>query len=83
MERVQYQRGPDRFEYRLTQKGKDLYPVLLMLMRWGDRYKVSDPPVTLIHKACGQIASPELTCAHCGEHVDFHSLRAEYAPDAW
>lgn len=82
-ERVRYQQSPDRYEYRLTQKGMDLYPVLLMLMRWGDRYKVDTPPVRLIHKDCGVAASPELHCSHCGEPVDYNSLRAEYAPDAW
>ena len=82
-ERVRYQESPDRYEYRLTQKGMDLYPVLLMLMRRGDRYKVDAPPVRLVHKHCGKEASPELRCGHCGEPVDYHSLRAEYAPDAW
>jgi DNA-binding HxlR family transcriptional regulator len=82
-ERVRYQEAPDRYEYRLTEKGMDLYPVLLMLMRWGDRYKVDEPPVRLFHKDCGELASPELTCSHCGGAVDFASLRAEYVPGAW
>ena len=56
-ERVLYQGAPDRYEYRLTEKGMDLYPVLLMLMRWGDRYKVDEPPVRLFHKDCGELAS--------------------------
>jgi DNA-binding HxlR family transcriptional regulator len=82
-ERVRYQASPDRFEYRLTEKGRDLYPVLLALMGWGDRYQVEEPPVRMIHKGCGHEAAPELTCAHCGEPVGPHSLRAEYAPGAW
>jgi DNA-binding HxlR family transcriptional regulator len=82
-ERVRYQESPDRFEYRLTEKGLDLYPVLLSLMRWGDRYQVDRPPVRLVHKECGHEATPQLACAHCGEPVDYHSLRAEYEPDAW
>ena len=52
-ERVRYSERPERFEYKLTRKGLDLYPVLLALMEWGDRYKVDDPPVRLFHKACG------------------------------
>lgn len=82
-ERALYQESPARYEYRLTQKGMDLYPVLLALMAWGDRYKVAEPPVRLVHKACGEAADLELTCSHCGEPVDYHSLRAEYAPNAW
>jgi DNA-binding HxlR family transcriptional regulator len=81
--RVRYQESPDRFEYRLTEKGQDLYPVLLSLMRWGDRYQVDVPPVRLVHKECGHEAAPQLACGHCGEPVDYHSLRAEYEPDAW
>src|SRR5687767_8915 len=39
LERVRYQERPERFEYKLTQKGLDLYPALVTLMSWGDRYK--------------------------------------------
>ena len=52
-------------------------------MRWGDRYKVDEPPVRLVHKNCGHVAESEVVCAHCGEPVTYHSVRAEYAPDAW
>jgi DNA-binding HxlR family transcriptional regulator len=82
-ERVRYQDAPPRHEYRLTEKGMELYPVLLTLMRWGDRYKVDEPPVRLVHKNCGHIAESEVVCAHCGEPVTYHSVRAEYAPNAW
>jgi DNA-binding HxlR family transcriptional regulator len=82
-ERAVYMERPERHEYKLTQKGLDLYPVLLALMDWGDRYKVEEPPVRLIHKACGEPAEPRLVCGHCSEPVGYYDLRAEYAPDAW
>ena len=82
-ERVRYTAAPPRYEYRLTAKGLELYPVLLMLMRWGDRYKVDEAPVRLIHKGCGHPAQPEVVCTHCGEPVEYHDMRAEYAPGAW
>ena len=82
-ERARYLERPERYEYKLTQKGLDLYPVLLALMDWGDRYKVEDPPVRLIHKACGEEAEPQLVCRHCAEPVGYFDLRAEYAPGAW
>jgi DNA-binding HxlR family transcriptional regulator len=82
-ERVQYQDRPRRYEYRLTDKGLDLYPVLLALMRWGDRYKVDEPPVRLIHSACGETATPQMVCSYCAEPVEYGDLRAEYAPGAW
>ena len=83
LRRERYQERPERFEYKLTPKGLDLYPVLLSLMEWGDRYKVDDPPVTLIHKACGQAAEPQMTCSHCNEPIGYFDVRAEYAADAW
>jgi len=82
-DRIKYSEKPERFEYKLTRKGLDLYPVLLALMEWGDRYKVEDPPVRLFHKACGAEADPHLVCSHCAEPVAYGDLHAEYAPDAW
>ncbi|MGH2946095.1 MAG: winged helix-turn-helix transcriptional regulator [Solirubrobacteraceae bacterium] len=83
LERVRYQERPERHEYRLTPKGLDLYPVLLALMQWGDRYKVDLPPVTLVHKACGEPAVPRMACSNCSEPIGYYDLRAEYQPDAW
>jgi DNA-binding HxlR family transcriptional regulator len=54
-----------RSEYRLTEKGLDLFPVIVALMTWGDRY-ASDPagpPVMLTHRDCGARVELELTCA--------------------
>src|SRR5580692_1857241 len=48
LERRPYQERPTRYEYALTQKGEDLYPVLLAMLRWGNRYKVDDPPLQLM-----------------------------------
>lgn len=72
LERVPYAEHPGRTlnEYRLTQKGLDLYPVLVSLMQWGDRYGGMDtPPLTLEHKACGHVTTPQLVCSECGEAV--------------
>jgi len=38
LRRVQYQEHPPRYEYRLTAKGRDLFPVVLTMMRWGNRW---------------------------------------------
>lgn len=81
--RERYQERPERHEYRLTQKGLDLYPVLLSLMKWGDAYKVDTPPVRLVHKACGHRSRPQMVCDHCAEPITYFDMRAEYEPDAW
>jgi DNA-binding HxlR family transcriptional regulator len=53
-----------RYEYRLTDKGLDLYPVLVALMQWGDRYAVDSagPPVLLRHRDCGEPVQLQLSC---------------------
>jgi DNA-binding HxlR family transcriptional regulator len=53
-----------RDEYRLTDKGLDLYPVLVALMQWGDRYEVgpAGPPVLLRHRDCGEPVQLQLAC---------------------
>src|SRR2546422_4519099 len=63
LERVRYARNPDRHEYRLTDAGRDLFPAIVALMRWGDTHLPDSkgPPIVLRHQACGQIADPRLT----------------------
>jgi DNA-binding HxlR family transcriptional regulator len=75
--KVAYQQNPERFEYRLTEKGVDFYPVITSLMAWGDRWMPIDggPPVTLVHD-CGHDMHPEMTCPHCGEAASARRVRA-------
>ena len=62
---------PRRYEYRLTAKGVDYYPVLLMLLQWGDRYYSSPegPPLLLRHGDDGHPLDPAVTCSACGGTV--------------
>ncbi|MGI9592127.1 MAG: winged helix-turn-helix transcriptional regulator [Myxococcota bacterium] len=78
LDKVSYQDRPVRFEYQLTAKGRDLYPVLLALLRWGDRWLAEgeQPPLTLIHRGCGKTITPEIACDHCGEPLDPSNTRA-------
>ncbi len=70
-ERRRYSDHPPRDEYHLTVKGLDLYPAIVALMRWGDRWlnNSSEPPLTLVHKKCGNDSKPLLVCDCCGEEV--------------
>jgi DNA-binding HxlR family transcriptional regulator len=54
-----------RQEYRLTDKGVDLYPVLVALMEWGDRHAAgtAGPAAVLTHRDCGAVVGLQLTCA--------------------
>jgi DNA-binding HxlR family transcriptional regulator len=71
LRKVPYQEAGQRSrgEYRLTSKGLDLYPVLVALMQWGDRYEVGPegPPVLLRHRDCGEPVQLQLACR--GGHV--------------
>jgi DNA-binding HxlR family transcriptional regulator len=77
LERRLYSERPARFEYRLTPKGRDLLPVLLTMMRWGDRWASEEPPVKLVHTTCGSVTHPLLTCSECGEELTRRELRLE------
>ena len=54
-----------RYEYRLTEKGLDLYPLLVALMEWGDTYAVGSagPQVLLRHRDCGEPVELQIACA--------------------
>lgn len=63
--------SPSHGQYRLTRKGVEYYPVLLMLMIWGDRYYASPegPPVLLYHKTCGLALNPQVVCSSCRKPI--------------
>ncbi len=68
LRRVPYQETGQRSrqEYRLTEKGLDLYPVIVALMQWGDRYAAdpAGPQVELTHRDCGAPVRLRLICTH-------------------
>lgn len=82
MERVRYQERPPRYEYKLTAKGRDLYPVVVSLVGWGDRWMAGDdgPPIELVHRDCGRVIAPVLACPHCHSHVTAHDMDARLGP---
>ena len=85
---VAYSDAPRRYEYRLTDKGIDYYPILLMLLQWGDRYYVSPegPPLILTHRD-GHALEPAVTCSCCKaplkpEDVTFEVVEPRAAGDS-
>jgi DNA-binding HxlR family transcriptional regulator len=81
LEKVGYHERPTRYEYRLTQKGLDLYPVVLSLVHWGDAHCAGEdgPPVVHHHKNCGHEFRSVLTCSECGKPVDPRSVEVRAA----
>lgn len=84
LKKALYQTHPNRSEYRLTEKGLDLLPVLLTLMNWGDRW-MSEPdmtPVIFVHKDCGKETTPKLVCSCCGGELNSHNIYPKAGPGA-
>jgi DNA-binding HxlR family transcriptional regulator len=78
-----YQDNPPRYDYVLTDKGRDLWPLLTALRQWGDKHAAPHgPPVQVTHKACGKITQLVLSCEHCGERVTARDMTAQRGPGA-
>ncbi|MWA09656.1 winged helix-turn-helix transcriptional regulator [Streptomyces sp. BA2] len=84
LEKVAYSERPQRFQYRPTQAGLELEPVLMTLMAWGDRHlrKGDDRPMVIEH-VCGHEMLPVVTCAACGDQVRHADLTAHPQAPGW
>jgi DNA-binding HxlR family transcriptional regulator len=84
VERRQYQTGPPRYEYHLTDKGKELIEAFLVLISWGDRWRsgAEGVPMLIRHRECGHTAEAEVCCSHCGERLTADNTRLEPGPGA-
>ena len=82
LERHRYQERPERHEYRLSEKGLDLYPLLMALVRWGDRWHDDGrgKPVEHVHRACQHVMHAEIMCSECGELLDPHDVDLRLGP---
>jgi DNA-binding HxlR family transcriptional regulator len=84
LERRAYQESPPRYEYFLTQKGLDLWPALIALLHWGERYSpAADGPRRLIvHKDCGGEVSERGICESCGKVLSARDAKQVPGPAA-
>ncbi|QJY49721.1 winged helix-turn-helix transcriptional regulator [Pseudonocardia broussonetiae] len=69
MEKRAYQADPVRYDYVLTRKGREFFPVLMALQKWGDEWlsEEAGPPILLRHERCGHDAVAEVVCSSCHE----------------
>ena len=81
LRREVYQRRPTRHEYRLTEKGHALHPVIMAIVHWGDVHYAGPegPPLIHRHKTCGCDFAPRLTCSECGEPVTSRDVEVRAA----
>jgi DNA-binding HxlR family transcriptional regulator len=84
LERRAYQESPPRYEYFLTQKGLDLWPALIALLNWGDRYSPDPdgPRRLIVHKVCGGGVSERGICEACGKLLTARDAKQVPGPGA-
>ncbi|NIB44697.1 helix-turn-helix transcriptional regulator [Pseudomaricurvus alkylphenolicus] len=72
LKKVPYGENAKRYEYKLTPKGLDLYPVILALVNWGNTWMIPDgeQPLLHVHRDCGQTTRPVMSCSECGDALD-------------
>jgi len=73
---------PDRFDYVLTDKGRDTYPVLLAMATWARAHtlKPEEDPLIFEHKVCGHDFDAVAACSHCGERLNLDEINVRWGP---
>ena len=84
LERRAYSESPPRHEYFLTQKGLDLWPALIALLHWGERYSPdpNGPRRLIVHKQCGGRVSERGICESCGQVLTARDAKQVPGPGA-
>ena len=82
LNKVLYDEKHTRYEYRLTQKGIELYPVLMTVVQWGDKWVCDGDgsPVVFEHKPCGHKTQPKYVCDQCGEDINARDILPKIGP---
>ncbi len=82
LKRVPYQERPTRYEYRATAKGRELFPVITHLLRWGDAHypEPTGAPRVIEHRDCGGRPDDHLLCDRCGEPLSYYNTTVRPGP---
>lgn len=82
LEKRPYQTDPVRYDYLLTEKGRDFFGVIMAMVRWGDRWLSGEdgPPVVFRHDRCGHDSHAEVVCSECGEPMTSENTRGRLGP---
>lgn len=82
LKKLPYQEKPLRYEYKLTEKGLDLYPILMSMFRWGDKHYAEEagPPLLFQHTTCGHEFNSVLCCGACGDEITPHDVKVTAGP---
>lgn len=80
--KVPYVERQERFEYQLTEKGLDLYPIMLSMIQWADKWMDMGlgKPIEFTHKRCGKKMIPKMVCSECDEPIQVKDVQATAGP---
>ena len=84
LRKILYQDAPKRYEYILTQKGLDLYPIIMSIVHWGNIHMVDSRgrPLLHEHKNCHKMFDPVMVCSECGEPLTAKEVHVHPGPGA-
>ena len=84
LRRARYQESPARYEYILTQRGLDLYPIVMAIVHWGDTHMVDERgrPLLHEHRKCGKLFDPVMVCSECREPLAAREVVTRPGPGA-
>jgi DNA-binding HxlR family transcriptional regulator len=80
LERVAYQQHPVRYDYRLTEMGADLVPIILAVLAWGDRWLLGDGDVPAIPLHRGHACRADVVCSTCRKPIDAANVGGAVGP---
>lgn len=80
--KVPYVQRQERFEYQLTEKGLDLYPIILAMVQWADKWMDlgMGKPLEFTHKSCGKKINPKVVCSECNDPIHVQDVRVVAGP---
>jgi DNA-binding HxlR family transcriptional regulator len=84
LRKIPYQDAPKRYEYILTQKGLDLYPIIMSIVHWGNVHMIDSRgrPLLHEHKNCHKMFDPVMVCSECGEPLTAKAVHVHAGPGA-
>lgn len=83
LDRCQYQERPARYEYRLTEQGRELFPVVIAMWTWGDRWLTGpEGPASVLRHVYGKQVQAVMICAHCAAPIEAHEVSSEFPASA-
>jgi DNA-binding HxlR family transcriptional regulator len=82
LERVPYQNNPPRYDYLLTDMGRDVFPILAAIAGFGDKWLTGadGPPVVLHHTTCQHDTQAEVVCSHCRQPLHISDITTRLGP---